>query len=286
MEKALAEAKTQASMSASVPELTFSAKISRLHERFQSLDLYKPHDLRNGLHFSRYYIRTGKDELAKALVGDLLKQTLKMMFNNDPTDDHACYWQLQMIFTTFEDDANALAAWNMMAISKKDSYDEYFRKLGRWRKKVARWEAARLSKVGEKSEGGNLLVPCSTEDESLTEIEVSEDESSKPTEPTVGFGVHCHGCNYKWKYPSVIYTCADDCGRVQFDKSCYKKLKAGTLGNDFCDKDHKFLEVPKQDMRQGLDLPLGSVMVGGRRITLEVWREEIKSKYLDHGETQ
>ncbi|KAJ0279969.1 hypothetical protein CBS470a_008995 [Colletotrichum nupharicola] len=213
---ALAEAQGDLSISSSVSEFTFAGKIDRLSERFRSLRLnYRAQ--KNGLYFARYYFLTKQMQLAKASIKDLLEQSLDMMSNDDPSDDFICFWQLQTIFTTFEDDTNALAAWKMMAVAKREMYNEYFEELHQWQDKVARWEAQESPDVGrqngagvtaESEEGDRLAEVDATDEKSSTEMVSTKENPQKPVEPNFRFGVFCDGCGFivqEEKYISRVY---------------------------------------------------------------------------------
>ncbi|KAJ0335830.1 hypothetical protein COL922a_008726 [Colletotrichum nupharicola] len=119
-------------------------------------------------------------QLAKASIKDLLEQSLDMMSNDDPSDDFICFWQLQTIFTTFEDDTNALAAWKMMAVAKREMYNEYFEELHQWQDKVARWEAQESPDVGRQNGAG--VTAESEEGDRLAEVDVTDEKSSTEME--------------------------------------------------------------------------------------------------------
>ncbi|KAI8295398.1 hypothetical protein K4K56_012031 [Colletotrichum sp. SAR 10_98] len=204
---ALAEAQRDLSISSSVSESTFAGKIDRLSERFRSLRLnYRAQ--KNGLYFARYYFLTKQIQLAKASIKDLLEQSLDMMSNDDPSDDFICFWQLQTIFTTFEDETNALTAWKMMAVAKREMYNEYFEELHQWQDKVAHWEAPESPDVG--SQNGAGVTAGSEEGDRLAEVDATDEKSS----------ADMSSCNHKDK-PDNVESNSDEDSEDNVDECRY-----------------------------------------------------------------
>ncbi|KAK1509997.1 hypothetical protein CABS01_07669 [Colletotrichum abscissum] len=268
----------------------FEERVDRLHKDF--MKSYEKSDSMplTVLYFSRYYLARGKSQKAKEVARDLVSQSLEMMLNDDSSDDYQCFWQLQALFWTFKDIDNAIAAVTMLAAVE---YTEHVRNKEQWEEQMIEWR--RRNESNKNNSNGHGANTTHSQDDSpdaraapppsVSGIELAPEEhdddgqeSGKPKEPIYGMKILCDGCDKEFDNPNGMWTCIDECGQVQFDEECLKKLQEGTLGNFVCSKDHLFEKFPEQKFRVK-ELSKDEVRIKGNILSLKAWGKIIEQQY-------
>jgi hypothetical protein len=318
-----ATAKVAANTISSAPPDYWALKIDKLFKQYDDSER-SYNGQRYRLTFSRYYFKRGDMARAKEEARELLEPSLEMLSDDDPSNDQGAFWNLGMIFVTFDDQVNARAAWDMMAISRKAEYDKYLADKKEYEAALARLKskqedelpptdetpAAAKSEpentkpadsgladdkednpqpsVTEDGQGGHVdeTTPAVATGNEASAQDLASSSEELPIEPDEPSCVaYCDAyCGHEWNHPSDVWVCLDDCGFVQFNTPCYEKLKAGTLVAETCDKSHEFFHIETRDFETAVGVPMGSVRVGESIITMEAWKAKIKELYLDTDE--
>ncbi|KAI1743057.1 hypothetical protein F4680DRAFT_391582 [Xylaria scruposa] len=246
---------------------TVHAKVKGLYKEFQSV---KQTNISSVLIFARYFYLQGDGFLAKKLARDMVMQSLDLLSDDDLENDYISFWDLGLVFSTLGDEDNVFAAWDLMTRARKVEMNLYETKKKAWEEQKAKTQ----EKQQEATQDTNTTA---------TEGETSEeqDDLSEPEIPNMQIAICDGGCGHEWTYPSEMWICADDLGRVQFHEDCYRKLIGGTLENKICDKDHAFYHIGKRKEEDLDKVEDGTVHVADRVITLEEWKNQIKAKYVD-----
>ncbi|KAI0869430.1 hypothetical protein GGS24DRAFT_163990 [Hypoxylon argillaceum] len=245
-------------------------KVENLYKLFGTTTYARPD---SNLAFARYFHLRGDDLRARKILKATVKQALEMLSDDDLDNDETSFWDLSRVFSTLQDEENVFAAWDLKAKARRATMAAYKAKEKELQEKKAKQEEKQDKTVvdGEVPADGTLANP--------DEAAGSSDEKELEI-PYMGIA-SCDGCGDSWTYATGMWTCADDFGNIQFDEKCYEKLQAGKLENKICDKDHTFYHIGKRDEAVLDEVEDGSVLVGGRVITLEDWKGELKAKYVD-----
>lgn len=75
-----------------------------------------------------------------------------------------------------------------------------------------------------------------------------------------------------------IYFCRD-CSHVQFEPSCYKKLRKGTLDERVCWKAHQLTKIPKMNPRGKRRIETDKLLVGEAELDVQIWLNRVRQKY-------
>ncbi|KAI0443630.1 hypothetical protein F4803DRAFT_301435 [Xylaria telfairii] len=240
---------------------TIHTKVEMLCRDFEAVKQTYTHSV---LAFARYFHLHGDEVRARKLARDIVMQALELLSDDDIENDYSSFWDLGRVFSTLRDEVNVFATWDLMARARKAEMKVY---------------AAKRKALEEQTTKANEKQLEETQDTNTPE---EPSDLPKPEMPT-GEIAYCDSCGHEWTYPSEIWICADDLGRVQFDENCYRKLKEGTLETKICDKDHFFYHIGKRDEAGLNKVEDGLVYVADRVITLEEWKSEVKAKYVDFG---
>ncbi|TPX24225.1 hypothetical protein DIZ76_013568 [Coccidioides immitis] len=236
---------------------------------------------------ARFHSIMGYEQKAIEAIRSHIKLALDILDDNDESSDWQGFKILYICLSHIEDDVNALAAWSLLGptIDREATSDcqeigeETFSEAG-----GSESEAA----AAEEDESSEILSQTDAGDEEEGEDGQSangSETSPSPSENGYGGGLDGHlsfiwdgGCGHEWSYADDVYPCKD-CIDVQFDTACYEKLKAGTLGQKLCNKNHDFLHVPRWDFEEAASVPESHVRVGGETITIPDWLSTIRKKY-------
>ncbi|KMU86228.1 hypothetical protein CIHG_04016 [Coccidioides immitis H538.4] len=236
---------------------------------------------------ARFHSIMGYEQKAIEAIRSHIKLALDILDDNDESSDWQGFKILYICLSHIEDDVNALAAWSLLGptIDREATSDcqeigeETFSEAG-----GSESEAA----AAEEDESSEILSQTDAGDEEEGEDGQSangSETSPSPSENGYGGGLDGHlsfiwdgDCGHEWSYADDVYPCKD-CIDVQFDTACYEKLKAGTLGQKVCNKNHDFLHVPRWDFEEAASVPESHVRVGGETITIPDWLSTIRKKY-------
>ncbi|KAK4163771.1 hypothetical protein QBC43DRAFT_300981 [Cladorrhinum sp. PSN259] len=254
----------------------YQDKIEKLLKRFKDYGDYDA-ERSNNLIFARYFCLRNELDRAKSMALGRVKYYLGLLSDEDVSNDVYAFSSLAEVFSTFEDKADAVAAWNLIAAA----YSEQAKKHDEWKKKKSEWMARRANRVpvtaDTQPEG-----PAGADEKSR---EKKDDDDSDPEPPEVGETLSpifwCDVCGGKWFYASEVYVCMDNCGDVQLHPDCRDKFLAGEEYIEKCDKNHKFFFIPKQDEQAVLAMKPSCFRVGAEEISLEEWKNRIKKKYVE-----
>ncbi|WEW55846.1 hypothetical protein PRK78_001279 [Emydomyces testavorans] len=258
------------------------------------------------LMLARFYHLMGDKQKAIETLRGHIKLALDILDDDDETNDWQGFKRLSVCLSHVDDDVNALAAWSLLGPildNPQDDSDED--------------EDEEVASESEKSElgapNGNVeekdketssqTHAGEDEDDDEEEEETSEHvdgdalasalheaSANKPSPSNTslnrdssGLQGHLHfvcdgACGREWFYADDTYACKD-CLDVQFGSECYEKLKAGTLEQKVCSKDHSFLYVPRWDSEAAEKVPEGHVRVGDDVIPIQSWLVKIRKEY-------
>ncbi|KAI1750250.1 hypothetical protein F4782DRAFT_509799 [Xylaria castorea] len=242
-------------------------KVKAMYKEFQTV---KQRDTNSVLHFARYFHLHGDDARARKLTRDMVMQALELLSDDDLANDYFSFWDLGQIFSTLGDEVNVFTTWDLMTRARKVEMDMYEVKRKAWEERTAKGD----KKQQEATQDTNTAL---TEAKNLEE----PDGLSEPEIPIMQIAVCDGACGHEWTYPSEMWICADDLGRLQLDENCYRKLKGGTLQGKICHKDHTFYHIGKRNKEDLDKVEDETVHVGDRVITMEEWKSEVKAKYVD-----
>jgi len=152
----------------------YVAKIEAFFQRFTSWQSRAP-DPGRGLWFSRFYVRRGDMETAKAAAREQVRIALEMIDNDDPSDDRDSFWSLGTVFSTFGDVVNARGAFIMMKVARLAEWDAYKEEMKKYERDLAAWNARHTKIENLKPEGGDGSTQPPEEDESGAKIDTSEE---------------------------------------------------------------------------------------------------------------
>jgi tetratricopeptide (TPR) repeat protein len=117
-----------------------------------------------------------------------------------------------------------------------------------------------------------------TPDKAATEDQPPSAPMDVPRPKDGPLGNYCDGnCGHTWSIADNIYACKD-CIDVQFEPSCFEKLRRGALDQMICGRDHEFLHVPKFDEEAWAKIPKGMLRVGADLISVKDWLNDIRKK--------
>ncbi|KAI0450203.1 hypothetical protein F5B21DRAFT_491620 [Xylaria acuta] len=246
---------------------TIYTKIESLYRDFETV---KQTNTNSVLAFAHYFHLHDDDVRAKKLARDMVMQALDLLSDDDLENDYGSFWDLSLVFSTLRDEANVFATWDLMTMARRAEMKAYEVKRKAWDERTTKGD-----ETEQKATQDANTAPA--QEKTLEQ----PNELSEPEMPTTTIAVCDGGCGYEWTYPSEMWTCADDSGRIQFDENCYRKLKEGTLEKKICDKDHAFYYIGKRNEEYLDKVEDGSVRVADRVMTLEEWKSEVKAKYVD-----
>jgi hypothetical protein len=266
------------------------------------------------LYLARYYqIRGSTDRARKEIVGTM-KKCLEMLSDDDPSNDLDAYIMVCAVCATCDDEENSIAAFQLLELNAIRAEAEYQKK-----KKVARAKAAEPAsttvKTDEPTAAGdfketeagspNSVIPSENplgngdtpsvakngdvrnddrpaavvplpQQPSTREHDADEDAPEQPYSGLVCDG----GCDEELQKGDA-WCCKDCAGQLMFDENCYQKVLQGTMTRRICGKSHKFLKISKVEPEKAETIPVGSIYVGDKIMTLEEWKGSLRVKYLD-----
>ncbi|KAH7150316.1 hypothetical protein B0J13DRAFT_286660 [Dactylonectria estremocensis] len=233
--------------------------------------------------FAEYFRLRGNETRAKNIMRNFARESLEMLYDDDVENDMVSFWGLGCIFSTMRDTANNLVAWEMVAQVRKTQYARYEERLEAWKQRQA------VAEGGKPADDANLGTEAAQQRRGTSETDKnkSDDETStvenkdeEPQEPAK-YIAHCNGdCDGSFKSLSGFWICLTESGAIHFCDECYELLLGGKLDPFSCHKDHDHLHLERDDDKMDA-VPAGSVLVGERIVTLDEWKEEIRTKYVD-----
>lgn len=264
------------------------------------------------LAFAQYLRLRGDNVRAKKALRNCARESLEMLYDDDVENDMRSFFGLSNVFSAMRDHANIKVAFDMVGQVQKLQYAEYERKLEIWNKsqKVATEGTPGDGEAGQQTSnvaGDENNVVTKGEDEKgednkvdgqnaagenaenkNEEAEVAKDETetepeSEPEKPNMAIAF-CDGpCNTFFESPHGFWVCLTESAMTHLCDDCHKKLLVGELEPRVCGKDHELFYLEPDDDKTP-PVPMGSVRVGDRVITLEEWKEGIKAQYVEFEE--
>ena len=229
-------------------------------------------------------------------------------WNEDP--EH--WWKYLLLahtFTAIDDDANALAAWSLLAprplpsgtddqsIAKEeqpngiegetisnrveeDTQDENNQAIaGAAASPDGTTHGDAESEIEESSEELEADIDSDVVDEIDTSSKSDEDSETDSSGLRGWLNSYCDGCGSGWTYVDDIY-CCKDCVDVQLEPDCYAKLNAGELDPTVCAKGHEHLHIPPFEEAKRRDLAIRDmVVVGDTPMPRTKWLESIRQQW-------
>ncbi|KAK3990471.1 hypothetical protein QBC44DRAFT_64182 [Cladorrhinum sp. PSN332] len=265
----------------------YADRLEDLYGRFKQFGALT--EARPALVFARYFLLANEHSRAKLAALGMVKMALEMLSDDDSSNDYWAFWNLAWLFSAFDDQTNAVAAFNMLAITRKLEADKH----EAWKKNKAAWAAKKTSK-GRAAEaerdtnvrGATTSLPLG-EDQAAKPVE-DEDEEEEPPEVGRALGpiFWCDVCDddcvqEDFLHASEVWICMDDLGIVNLHDECYEQFKGGEVCLDDCNKSHEFFFIGKQDYQEVVSVKPNHVRVGNEEITLEEWKDRIRREYVD-----
>ncbi|KAI9686798.1 MAG: hypothetical protein M1822_002858 [Bathelium mastoideum] len=217
----------------------------------------------DGLRFAHgsFYRLAGDKEKAKMLLLDQMKSGLDLLSDDDPENDSWGYSHVANVLAHAGDDLNALSAWSLRGPSERYT------------------KGGEAMRDGSASESQEQFVNTGNHSHGLLATEHAEAEY---------LGLSCDGqCGIRLTWSDSLWFCKV-CEDVQFEDSCFTKLKKGTLQRFVCSADHDFLRVPswrdefratgKDHVRVGGEFIDGQ-RVGGEVVHVNTWLDSIRKQW-------
>jgi tetratricopeptide (TPR) repeat protein len=226
----------------------------------------------------------GDHEEARKSVRHHIRHALKLLSDDDPSNDWQGYKRLAIAFTPLANEADALAAWSMLGPFEEKEQNDPETEMGEptVMEKIDSGRSDEVVKDNDQEpngEGPKTDGPTETPS-TLTDGTTGRSDSTSSTSPPKRngpLGYSCDGhCGHGWTYADDIYACKD-CMDTQFDARYIAKLKAGTLGWKGCHPNHDFLHIPKWDDNKSISP--NRIMVGGEEMLIQDWLNRIRKEW-------
>ncbi|KAI0839945.1 hypothetical protein F5Y06DRAFT_18863 [Hypoxylon sp. FL0890] len=259
----------------------------------------------------RYHHKRKTDsKLARGWIDKIMREIIELLSDDDDDNDDSAYWLLARLLTTIEDTKNTRIAWTLRNMIQRDA-------VIKWEKWVAKSASQEPATPNGTTNGTSKLTNSAAHNgaetsgsHSGTTTPKQSDQNGKTSKPASEAGevrpasvdggpvqpswlVSCDGCYKQWTVmDEPLYTCADCLGVIQLDKNCHAQLLKGELTKKRfeCNKEHRFIEIPKLDVSAFESMPKGSVPLPDSRdkakrwIALDEWKGELRKLYVDENE--
>lgn len=227
-------------------------------------------------------------EARNSMRGDI-REALDLLSHDDPSNDCLGYMTLARALTQLDDDKNALAAWSLTRSSQDTDDAEMITETPSEDQPLPLVENQDTTAgAGRHDKAKECKAPikegsCASTDAPATIETANSEASSTSTDSDQLYNYHyvCGGdCGREWRCPDDLYHCRD-CIDVQFDETCYLKLKEGNLKLEQadCDASHSFLYIPKRSSEALDAMPPDSVMVGKDVVSVKDWLDGIRKEW-------
>lgn len=230
-------------------------------------------------------------EKAKTIFLADIKSALELLSDDIDWNDYQGYYSLAEFLMHAGDDLNALSAWSLLGPTDLDTPEGVLQFNNEATEKLALELLGTVqSKLKPEAPYLDTFEALKTECESRRNIAIHEgqviDNDNSPFRsltdisfrlmdiiPSYGevapgkrngnLSNYCDGlCGKRWKFADDFY-CCKFCPDLQLCGVCHDKLIHGKLQSFVCNRDHKWLHVPKWDDKEYAKVGKGNVMVGG-----------------------
>ncbi|KAJ3938279.1 uncharacterized protein N0V96_011524 [Colletotrichum fioriniae] len=261
---------------------------------------------------ARFFHLNGEQDRARDRVTIFTAQRLEMLSDEDVSNDYDSFRDLALLFIAFMDEANIVACWEMMAVSRFAEQKEYERKMEQWRKQEERQIRLENAAAAKRNAGENIEAPTidqmiedlkvespreSTEETAVEggEKETGEGTAKKLSEETEEAGIEpwidmpempdnsificSEQCGFKTHIPIGIWLCTTCIVGPSLCNTCYADIGTNGVRDITCGKDHKFFQLPPCSRASIQEIPVGHIRVGGEFVALEAWKATVDAKY-------
>jgi len=268
---------------------------------------------------ARYYQKSRNFERARIEAAETMNRCLALLSDNDPSNDSDAYWWVCAACATCDDDENAVAAFQMIVRTWIQDQKAYEKKKAEWEAshliksnkddlQSAEGQPEEAEVFTKEKENGKTVLPAKspqtdeaagnpTSDVATSNTDQTKDgdpEDTPPRQETSAAEIEKD--ESPPKEPDPVCWC-DDCGDAvdatkndvwwcrhcpgtrRYDDKCYQKILEGTMGTHLCKESHGFLRIPKLDLPDLNTMPAGSIPVGEKVVTLDLWKESLRAKY-------
>jgi tetratricopeptide (TPR) repeat protein len=210
-----------------------------------------------------WYKLMGRNEEADACFRVQVKEGLRMLSDDDPTNDMEAYWNLVCVLTAAGDDQTAIGLfWDMRASELSDDSDDS--------------EEDDSESDDEVADTSEQVESGTTEDNDG--VKVNDDEvDSNPDDDMTDLDMHCDGC-LRGNLTDNIAICRY-CYDVGFCQNCFAMLKSGELRVNICSPKHSWWTLEPRPKEAYEAHALGKLWIDGQNVTINELKEKLAAQW-------
>lgn len=213
-----------------------------------------------GLIVANFYKACGKEHEAVAWYKAQVKECIRLLSDDDPTNDQEAYLRLAGVLTATKDDENAIGLFYQINVLDME----------------AEKEANEEESEGEEDKN-NTEGDCNTDKEEAEEDGQNNTHGSRSAEDLTP--LNCNGCmkSVRIEGISICRYCLD----VQFCETCIQLRKNGTLPANVCSQKHEWIVIPPRPERERKRNKEQKEMlfIQDHWVTLEDFKDRLREKW-------
>jgi tetratricopeptide (TPR) repeat protein len=206
-----------------------------------------------------WYKLMGRDEEANACFRVQVKESIRMLSDDDPTNDKEAYRNLAMVLAAAGDDKTAIGlVWEDYGFIKNNSSEED------------------NSESNDKVMGTQEQVERA-KIENYVGVEAKDDTvDSTAVDDRLWLDAFCDGC---FRYSSNSFAKCRYCHVVDFCQDCFTLLKASELKVNVCSPKHSWLIMESRSKKELKAKEPGSLWIDGQNVTIDELKKRLAAQW-------
>jgi tetratricopeptide (TPR) repeat protein len=206
-----------------------------------------------------WYKLMGRDEEADACFRVQVKESIRMLSDDDPTNDKEAYRNLAMVLAAAGDDKTAIGlVWEDYGFIKNNSSEEDNSESND--KVMGTQEQVEQAKIEN-------YVGVEAKDDTVDSIAVDD---------RLRLNAVCDGC---FRKSSNSFAKCRYCHVVDFCQDCFTLLKAGELKVNVCSPKHSWLIMESRSKKELKAKEPGSLWIDGQNVTIDELKKRLAAQW-------
>ncbi|KAF2794942.1 NACHT and TPR domain protein [Melanomma pulvis-pyrius CBS 109.77] len=208
-----------------------------------------------------WYKLVGRDEEARACFQVQVRECIRMLSDDDPTNDEDAYWKLIFVLAAAGDDKNINALfWEVFNVDQNDGSD----------KAVEEGSSKSNDRVDETP--GKHVEQSQFEDTDRDDVR-DKVSDSVPEDNKFVANMTCDGC-FQGILPGNIAICRY-CFNIAICRDCFVLLKAGELPVNICSPKHAWFFVERISKEVRKARALDKLFIDGEHLSMDEWKKKL-----------